>query len=1399
MLFCTLFVADSDPASIPKKKHNLGGSKRRKPHHALLDHNHCTARRRMHAPWLLVIAASLCSAANITHPQLDLSAVGGSLGLFGSFSAISLYTSTNASQALTGTNSNQPGSSNLYLHDADSNRVTQLGQANGGLSSIDQLADGTVLINGNFSHFTSSSSASNSKRADSSEAIPPIIYNLTSGATTNIFQSLNGSVLTTLVDNELVYLGGDFQYNSTYGVAIYNTTAQLLRSTVFEGFGADSAVNTIVKILDDDDLGSIVFGGHFNTLGLEQLLTHNITTGFTNHSSINNHSNSTNTSLITAEQIISLKEGQFTSVNGDAASPLNTLICPETSQEWSVAPNEGGEWLVELLAEMKGITPTKVRLYLPQGEDSVKLFRIYLYPNNGIMNLSYVDPETNTLKFCDAWCPLSTLTQLANATKSNIKTFGESDLDEGLFVDSNGALSTYYDSSTKTKTLGYAPDYQEFSFEDQVGIDQIGITIIDWYGSQGKLKGFELFTNSIAVYGNNTLNEPNCASVDDTSNYSQTKGGDWKSVFDYTTALMDRATTNYLVTTVSGDNEVSVNFYPNISYSGDYQLLLKTPGCIPDASCDLRSIVNVTVYDIEDEVLSTQLIYQNNDYDKFDYLYQGHMNGSATSDGLQNRVEVLYDRPVIAGTNEPWFVVDKLTANIISLDEYYGTNTTMKNNHTNSTRSMRRSNVSTVSLNGLFEFSLANFTNFDPRLAKNDTNTFVGNSSINYLSGKLDKDANVTEILRYGDSLIVSGDFEVRDVSASNVTNGSIYLTVGEYDQKRNETTITTPVKRADTHSITLLGLELDNPATKQVTLDLSLILIGDFTAKLAAGGSLKQLGTDKSQDEIYNIAVYTDKEWRGLGNGEFGTNFDQLVNITLQDTEYYIFGSLALSEYNQVWDNSNFEWVTNSLQYNLKDINVAVYVKGQQILGSSSTFNIMDIYSIDQAYMNSSSSKSITAFDFNVSSMTNTTSYIGDSLYLNESLSVLSGRFNTTKGLNNVVFLTNGSARSLTGDVNWNTSVVQSLYGGLDSDYLVLGTNGSILIDGESNSAGIVIYDLSNDTFSGLKPAELTAAEKTLEVNALALHDADNRLLVGGNFDNAGSLGCPGVCVYDIANTRWIQPSNNDTIGPGSNIKDVKFFAQDKILIAGNITFAGVEQQQAFVYYDFDSQAFSQVLPAMNNLTTDIEKFIVVDNNGKLSGRMLAYGTGFVSGFDGSTWAGIDDAIVYSDETYFGDFKLLKLSSPKAGNKGKYFNLNQVLMLVGSFELDHYGLVNAALYNGTLWIPYAYTAPLKNNGTNGGLGVLNSILIKDVHGFQSSEELKNSKKEMSRGKVVGISLACAIGSTAFLSLLYLIPYFALFRRSKNDGATDQRIHESDMMGAVNPEDLIHEMDMQKR
>lgn len=1316
-------------------------------------------------PVFLFLMFCTFAAASVSHPGINFGATGGNIAVFGDFDGLSFYNSVNESAFLAPAPVNTLG---LYLRNETSGASVKIASVEGGgVSLLLPLSGDSVLVFGTFSTI------------NGHQVVPPVIMNVTLQNITSVLPSQNssGSVLTTFVDRDVIYLGGDFEYNNTYGAAVYNVTSQMFSSLPFQGFGQNSSVNAITKYPPNSDDGSIIFGGSFSTLGLPELLMHNISLP------VQNTSNSTNTTLILAEQVISLKHATFSNVNGVASNKDSSVICPSTSGTWALEDNSGGEWSVKLPLEVRGLTPTKVRIYVPEdGPDGIKDFRIYTFPNNGIMNLSYVDPNTNQIAFCDAWCPLQLGSVLKDRVDLNIEDADSFANDDSVNVDENGSLSIYYDPDTKARNVGYGRNFQEFTLVNDVMIDALTLTTIAWHGSRGEFSGFELYLDSITVYGNETLNESNCGreSAQDL-NSAVINSGSWQPVLAVSSSVINN---DYLVSVVDGPS--SITLYPNISYAGNYSILFYTPGCSADNSCALRSMVNVTLLDANDHLLSTSTIYQNNLENKFDYLYYGHFNGSSTTSG-RNKVKIDFISAIDASVTHPWIVVDKVVANIVALDDSVITRSS------NSTSNSTAFAITTMSLNGLFEYSPANFTTFEPALVYEEldnhtiikqTNTFIGNSTINVLSGNLSDTSSINNIIYSSDSnqIILNGELSSRNISLLN--NNLISLAVEGYNSTANDTEISSITKRfLKRDDQTILGATFNDSISAIHNIDGGILALGEFSVTESNG--VKNLtDNNRTGNAANNFALYSGREWFSFGNPYLPGDFSQFTSIVLNDTEYYVFSS-SDGQY-LPWDNTRKEWSTSKDKL---DINSAVRLNNdQQVIGGSS-FGVMDFYGTDQGFFQNNGGFSSLNMDI-------TTGSILTSYYLNNTFSVIGGAFSANNSIENVALISNNTVSSLQDTVQWlNNAAVTTAYINTDQEFLFMGTNGSAGIRG-ANTTGLLVYSLKNQTFSSIQPPDLSTSDgSALNVNTLALYDQSSQLLVGGNFNFAGSLSCQSVCLYDIQNTRWVSPYSSSTSSVLSGtVTDAKFIAADSILLSGNLTFN--DTSSSFIVYDFSNNGFASVGSLMNNIGVSgtVLKYIMNDNaDGKLDIRMTAIGSDFVIGYNGSAWSRIDQGIQFSDQTQLTDLKLVQLSQRNSNNPNQtYFNNNQALMISGAFNLTNYGMVNVALFDGTSWVPYVFSL------RDSTFGQVNSLLLEDLYKSQSSSDLKTNKKHLSTGQVVGISLACALGSTALLGLLYLIPVFFLMKGSKKKERIDQRIHEDEMMDVVNPEDLIHEMDAQR-
>lgn len=1316
-------------------------------------------------PYLLLSAAA---ASPVAHPGLDFGLLGSQIGIFGEYSGISFYDYTNQSSFLSA-----DGSQGLYLRNISTSQSAKVATVEGGaITQLQQLSLDTVLVLGDFTAFNDES------------ALAPLIYNVTSGSVTLLFSqtskrddSLSGTVKTSLVDRDLIYLGGDFEFNNTYGAAVYNITSKSMTSFPFKGFGENASVNAIVKYGSGDD-SSLIFGGSFDTLGLPELLEKNVTSPL-NHTNL---TNSTQTSLILAEQVISLKHATFSSNGGDYSNDNSALTCPGTLT-WSTLQNSGGEWIAHLPQEMRGLTPTKVRIYLPEGSDGTQQFRLYTYPNNGIMNLTYVDPSTNELAHCDAWCSLERASTLQNITLLNLEeknsTHEES---ESVFIDDSGSFAMYYDSSTNSKNLGYGSNYQEFALVNLLQIDGIGLTTISWYGNKGGISGVELFSNAISVYGNETLNEPNCGTESVLNlNSAEEKSGNWSSV----QSLSPVTDVDYLVGTGS---DAEITLYPNISYSGNYSLLFYTPGCSLDGSCSKRSLVNVTLSDMHDTVLESKLIYQNNLDDKFDYLFYGHLNGSSEANG-RNKVTIANSVPIEEGISDPWTVVDRVVANIVSLDEYFATNSTNSTKSTNSSStSMER-----IYLNGLFEYSLANFLSFEESLVYSElgnqtvidkSNTFVGNSSINELSGRLQSGSITQQIILQNNSdsssAVLLGQFSSNNITLPN--ESLLTLTLEGYNSSLNSTEASlsrNKLKKREEQDID--GVTFNQSITALQSTDNGYVALGKFSVSVNGSTSIFNLAdSNRTVSSAANFLLSSGGSWFSFGNSYIDSDFSQLATFTIDATEYYVFSSDT--EY-KVWDNSDRKWAEENF-----DITAAVLLteSNQQLLAGSS-FGEMNFTSNGAVFIQNNT-------QFNDYGLNVSNGVISNSFFINETVSVIGGSFEANGSINNLAFITNEQATPVDSDIEWsNSSAVTSLFVDGDGQYLFVGTNGSAKL-ASSDVTGLFVYDLKNRTLASSQPASLSSSDNKVAVNALVYYDTAKQLLVGGHFESAGSLGCESVCIYDVGATRWISPEVTDSqLLLTGDVTDGKFLSSESVLLSGNLTINGTEQR--FVVYDFKLGTYNSAGSRLNNVGVNgvIRKFSINQaSDGNLDNRMSAFGENFVIGFNGSSWSRIDDAIEFSNATILADMKLLPLSKRSSSSAQEYFDSDYVLMLAGKFNLTGFGVVNAALYDGLNWSPYLFT---ENNLT---AGVIHNLLLEDLYRYQSSADIKKGNKNLSVGKVVGISLACAIGTTALIGALFLVPMFLLFKEKSGHQKVDQRIHEDDMMNVVNPEDLLHEIDLHR-
>jgi hypothetical protein len=350
----------------------------------------------------------------VSLPDLDLSPLGR-VALTGNFDAISLYSYQEQAESLPPTNG-----SNALLTPLPNGVLATLSSADADILAMCPFTrkDGSfagLMVGGNFTSL------------GGVEAQGLALYNPTANSVRNI-PGLTGMVSALLCDQDTdsVYIGGDFQIDNSSNAVTWNGS-QTWSNLPFGGF--NGPVSSIVKA----DNGHIIFGGSFDGLGNQS------------------------TPQQKDSQVINLSTATITS---DATSQLagfddpHNIICKTADQDgpgntWLLDDYAPGFWRADMLF---GFRPTKLRLYNThyQGRGT-KSFLLQALPDNGIMNLTYTDPQSGQKLYCDNGCPLS-------------------------------------DNASET--------YRDFEFVNGVGMQGFMIQILDWYGQGAGLDGIEVFEDS---------------------------------------------------------------------------------------------------------------------------------------------------------------------------------------------------------------------------------------------------------------------------------------------------------------------------------------------------------------------------------------------------------------------------------------------------------------------------------------------------------------------------------------------------------------------------------------------------------------------------------------------------------------------------------------------------------------------------------------------------------------------------------------------------------------------------------------------------------------------------------------------------------------------------------------
>lgn len=999
------------------------------------------------------------------------------------------------------------------------------------------------------------------------------------------------------------------------------------------------------------------------------------------------------------QQVINLGGGNVTAMGSTTTagySDPSNIVC-STGEDSS-----GNTWLLEDGKEGYwdgtygyGFIPTKMRLYnTAQDGRGTKTFYFEEMNSGGILNLTYVDPTTGQNASCIQECPLP-----ENNTTA-----------------------------------------QDFRFVSPVGMSHFRIFITDYYGAGAGLSGIEMFEDEIFSYAVNAFNEPKCDGVTNGSSSTATPASLWTEV-----ANDGQTSANFLSASLTETSQVTsdtnVVFKPSIKQSGNYSVMVYTPGCILDNSCATRGQVNMTATTSSDAAPVSTTLFQTNNYDKFDQIYYGYIDADDSSFSPSVTLAP------VSGQSVPLTVVaSRVRFELVT---------------------------TTGGLNGLYEYNPNEAT----------TNTDFSTSTINAAGSSLESDAQVNSVIQGDSALYVGGDFSgsgIANILAVS-TNGTslpssggldgpvldmhlngtkLYIGGSFNDTSESSTTGLNNIALYSTadDKWSALGAGVNGAVFSLVPLQLN-ISSGDLKEVLTVTGNFTSVNaySGNAAYDADGFAVWVPSETTWLNN-------IASANVALGG---------QLTSYTEVPDNEPL--YGGSITSQGLDYSSAV-----ELVGSGD--GVPSLQSIGVQLEQSSHAADTSSSTMRKRGLVGETSgqnYTGvyDGLFYganNLNITVLGGSFSATA--------TNGSALENLVFVNYtNTDPTVSGVSGLDSDsiFVAMDTYGTQLwaggaVNGTVNgneATGLIVYDMAINDFVSPHPPAL--AGNSVTVNAIAAQPSSTSVYVGGDFDTAGSLPCNALCNYDSDLQAW------QTTGTGlrGTINALLWASNTKLMLAGNFTIDG--NKTTLATYDTKKQTYEAYTGA-DTLPGPIIAITAVNSQYTefwVGGVSTSDNSAFLSRYSNGNWA---SASGLGSATTIRKLQIMPLSSNHADSD--LMADDQVLMILGNVNIPDVGNASAVLYNGTSYEPFILTSM-----DDGSQGSLSAVFVSNPQNFITS-----SSHHLALGLVVVIGLAIALG---IIFLLVCAGILLERRRRRLEGYVPMTADKSSNIARLPPEALFQNID----
>ncbi|KAF8469584.1 cellular morphogenesis protein [Kalaharituber pfeilii] len=981
--------------------------------------------------------------------------------------------------------------------------------------------------------------------------------------------------------------------------------------------------------------------------------------------------------VITAEQTI-LREGfndpRNIVCNNGQDGPGNT---------WLLSDGQFGSWTADFRF---GFRPTKLRLRNTHFEGrGTAEFRLTAFPIGGIMNLTYVDPADNQKKFCESRCPLSDDPKVG---------------------------------------------FQDFEFVNVIGMSNIRIDISRFYGPGAGLAGIEVFQDDVYTFAINDFNEPSCAKGTFASN-SEVQGP-WVN-----TIPRGQTNSEYLTANVQGEqtDPLSVTFYPDVQTSGNYSVLIFTPGCIQDGTCGFRGRVNISgIYARDQEQPIYTELFQTNNFDKYDIIYTAYV------DAADERFRPSVTLTASVGQTGPLTVVaQKVRFDLISntttglngIYEYVpGTTSLGKFSDSTIIKSTEKlkagAQVFTLANKDATIYAAGNFTS----KSNNDgfNNIYAINQDGPVSLAKKGLNGVVLTILTAGDNkLYVGGDFtNTQDSDTPGLNKVAIY----------------------DTESNTWSALGAGVNGRVKDIVPLKLTVSEEELDVIAVSGDFTELVADENKEAVattgFGIWVPSKNEWLArLDVAVISLEGNLSATTSVPGGDQFFAGSVLSQD---------------MLAFG------AVTVESEDTI----TLKSLPLRSVPETESNSTIQKRSIPFEQVEGVVTGAFYQEGPT-----DLTIVGGKF-TVEGkdgpVQNLAIIDHNSSDEITGLVDFNaTGAFATLH--IHSGILYAGGSieGSV---GGFDVSGIVLYDLENGNLSKDQPAGLRGDDPV--VYSISTQPDSDRVFIAGSFDSAGSFSCPAICVYETSNRQWTRPG----VEIDGTIYAMQWINVNELLVVGNLI---INDTATYVAkFDAKNLFWSSVAAGDKPIPGPVTSFAFDSAAGDslfIAGNTTE-GAPFLMKWTGSTLVDLSDG--FSAQTIIRGIQVITLKEDHDSNE--VLKDDHILLVTGSIELPNIGTFSGVLYDGNNWTPFLITS-----NSDGEPSSISSMFT------QRQQTFTTSGGKMRKGFVILIALAIALGLVFLIVVLGVLASYIRRRREGYQPAPTMILEKSaSIQGRVPPAFLFH-------